>query len=73
MCSCQKHRLSCVAACKNCNGEACLNATSQTNCLSDTDHDDNSGDELKSEGVPEDFRNFDIPWFDEGVVETVLT
>jgi len=38
-CSCVKHRLPCVAACKNCNGKECENREA-TRCCSDIDSEE---------------------------------
>ena len=81
LCSCRKHGLPCVAACKNCNGEACENIATHPTILH-TDEtvtsDDDEGDEDRQveydndyeDVIPIDCTAFDIPWIDEEVVVT---
>ena len=78
LCSCLKHGLSCVSACKNCNGEECENATKCTNIMecenSDLDEEENTNDlaPVLEDLVPEDGLQFDIPWLDEEEVWQVI-
>src|SRR6218665_19439 len=63
LCSCMKHGLSCVAACKNCYGDQCEN-------VAKTDNDDLPSEEESNtisleDLIPEDCLQFDIPWLDE--------
>jgi len=76
LCSCMKHGLSCVAACKNCNGEQCENTAKPTSNLSDSDNGDepdmiHPNTELV-DMIPEDVMQFDIPWLDEEEVRQVF-
>ena len=64
LCSCIKNGLSCVAACKNCNGEQCQNVSKPN--LDITAH--NQLVDL----IPEDCIEFDIPWLDEEEVGQVV-
>jgi hypothetical protein len=73
LCSCRKHGLLCVAACKNCNGEACENIEAAGVHMGDDDGDDNDfvleADEgMPEEEIPEDCMHFDIPWIEEEIV-----
>ena len=69
LCSCVKHRLACVTACKNCSGDLCGNTD---------DLGEGQGQESKSayhdlplrnEDVLADCMEFYIPWIDEEIVE----
>ena len=72
LCSCKKHGLSCVAACKNCMGQQCINADktpSPASVIPDEDDVDCDNVFDMQEIIPEDCLNYDIPWLDEEVVE----
>ena len=47
-CTCRKHGVKCVAACKSCHGLDCLNADEMTQVLSDTESDTDSDPESGS-------------------------
>jgi hypothetical protein len=66
LCSCMKHGLPCVSACKHCCGELCANVCHDTVEISDCYEDDSFKEIL----VPDDCTQFDIPWIDEEVVES---
>ena len=80
-CLCRKYGLSCVAACKNCNGVSCDNAN-ECPIVSGVEDDDLDGDGLAAEEadvfdgrimddiVDDDFLEFHMPWILE---EEVLT
>lgn len=72
LCSCLRHGLSCVAACKNCTGELCGNVDSTVDCTFNDNEDDSdhSDQDDYEELIPDDCLSFDIPWIDEEVVET---
>lgn len=75
VCSCRKHGLPCISACKNCIGELCTNLREQSVPVIDpfdegyedepTVCSKSSGDEL----AIDDLTLWDIPWLDEEVVE----
>lgn len=72
LCSCIKHGLSCVTACKHCNGEQCLNSEV---CNSDGDSDNDVEEQLASstydrgdDVFPESNLDFDIPYTEEEIV-----
>jgi len=71
-CSCRKHGLQCVAACKYCYGETCENAT-QVEPIDIADIEDENEFEHEDEGSPVDFilDDLDIECMEEEVIETV--
>jgi len=73
LCSCFKHGLPCLAACKNCCGQSCENSDPMQ--LSESGPEDDDFVELLEEVVTTDFTqeeeqytDFDIPWLDEEVI-----
>jgi hypothetical protein len=73
LCSCRKHGLQCVAACKNCCGVSCDNASTVDYCASDNDTDTASeGDvdcyEDPGDDLDEDTMEYVLPWIDEEIV-----
>ena len=67
LCSCRKHGLHCVSACKNCNGECCENIGHDiSNPVTEDDvHDSESSDvddakEEQDEGDCDDCLDFDM-------------
>ena len=76
ICTCFKHGLTCVPACKNCCGDQCENIESQCTAevspnFSNSDEYDNNED--LEELIPEDCREFDFPWIDEEIIESAET
>ena len=76
LCSCRKHGLSCVPACKNCYGELCTNANHEQLAAESADSGDDDLDETDEitngcdELVVEDCLDFLLPcWEEEVVVE----
>lgn len=67
-CSCRKHGLECVSACKHCHGSSCDNAKSAENLLT-SDDDDDAAATCVAEPLPEgDFDDnieYFIPWVNE--------
>ena len=73
LCSCIKHGLSCVTACKNCNGEQCQNAEfPNADCDSDDDDEDEqlptSSSDIDAETLSKCYLDFDIPYMEEEIV-----
>ena len=66
LCTCFKHGLPCVAACKHCCGESYANVSSSSNEMLGTD---NEGDEMEEDldnfRAPYDCLATDIPWIEE--------
>ena len=77
-CSCRKHGLKCVAACKNCNGMSCDNAVDHDYDLSDSeegsDVEDNdvTGDVLE-DNLDDELLECVIPWITGEVVGETKT
>jgi hypothetical protein len=71
LCSCRKHGLQCVAACKNCIGISCCNASAVDSHLSDSDDENVEAIDAESniqEMVEEDCLDFFMPvMFEESV------
>jgi len=63
LCSCRKHGLSCVPACKNCYGELCHNVKQ-----SPVD-DDGENVLLEDDLITDDSLEFDSPWYEEMIVK----
>ena len=82
LCSCCRHGLHCVAACKHCNGEDCENASEITptpvdmslDCNDVDDDDDDDQDETLDEvSMTGDCELFtDAVWIDEEIVESAI-
>jgi len=72
LCSCRKHGLPCVTACKNCNGTACDNVDVRNSFATNSDDEDimslNSIDEHLQ--LPEKGLQYLMPWMYEEVVQT---
>ena len=72
LCSCRKHGLKCVAACKNCNGEVCENLDMLScNEFDDVDYCE-SESEVEEDNIKiivDDFMEFDMPWVVEEIIE----
>ena len=68
MCSCVKHGLDCVAACKNCDGELCHNPSSEAPRGNDVENEDISPLDLDVE-ILDDGIEFFMPWVSEEVVD----
>ena len=71
LCSCMKHGLSCVAACKHCNGEQCLNSEVH-NSVGGSDDDDeeqlaSSMSETDAGVFRDSYLDFDIPYIEEEI------
>lgn len=78
LCTCVKHGLPCLAACKNCSGEVCENTHDVYDPGNDVLElpDDDIVDSFANERelidlVPEDCTMFDVPWLDEEVIDSV--
>jgi len=67
LCSCQKHGLSCVPACKNCYGELCHNVK-QSPVLFESVDDDGENVLLEDDLITDDSLEFDSPWCEEMIV-----
>jgi len=70
LCSCVKHGLACVTACKHCSGDLCRNSEPD---VVGQDQDDSANAyhalQLSNEEVPADCMEFYVPWIDEEIVE----
>ena len=80
LCSCRKHGLHCVPACKNCTGTSCSNADISITGLSDSEDEDDIDDMIaeNNELDHDDDTAFDddildcfIPWVTEEVVQAM--
>jgi len=71
LCSCRKHGLECVTACKNCHGVDCENVKVHSELFSFSDDDNTDSSPAISADVPiklNDDSEFFIPWMNEETV-----
>lgn len=68
VCSCRKHGLQCVSACKNCIGIACCNAGTNATDLSFSDSDDDCPQDV-DEAIQDEMLEYFVPWIAEEEVE----
>jgi 5'-3' exonuclease len=67
LCSCLKHGLACVSACKNCHGDQCDNADVHSAVSEDDDDEEMVVSDIE-DLFPDDCKQFDVPWLYEEVV-----
>jgi len=73
LCTCMKHGLPCLPACKHCCGRSCGNAGAAIGdavlcCADNDDIVELLDDALAGENIPDECLEFDMPWLDEEVV-----
>ena len=69
LCSCRKHGLNCVAACKNCFGEQCSNATQLSARDAMEDVDEGETEPVVETDASVVYGDFEVAWADEEIVE----
>jgi len=70
VCSCVKHGLPCLTACKHCCGESCENADTTRVVEDEMDIENEVVDAFTEKDiVPDEYLDFDMPWLDEEVID----